>query len=52
MSKSDEIEMQCEWADYRKHYGVSESAMSEAHKAFVAGWEGARRGTTYESVMS
>jgi len=36
-----------EWSDYRKDYGVSESAMSEAHRAFIAGWEAAL-GKSYE----
>lgn len=37
----------CEWSDYRKGYGVSAVALTEAHKAFIAGWEAAR-GKSFE----
>lgn len=41
----DELNMYCEWSDYRKNYGVE---TDEAHKSFIAGWKAAR-GTSYES---
>ncbi|WP_280245556.1 hypothetical protein [Nocardia abscessus] len=37
----------CEWSDYRKEYGVSEHALTEAHKAFRAGWKAAH-GKSFE----
>lgn len=37
----------CEWSDYRKEYGVREAAMTEAHRAFLAGWAAAQ-GETFE----
>lgn len=37
----------CEWSDYRKAYGVSEAALTEAHKAFIAGWQ-AGQGKSFE----
>ena len=40
----DTADRQCAWADYRKDYGVSESDMVAAHKAFMAGWKSAREG--------
>jgi hypothetical protein len=40
-------EQACEWSDYRKAYGVSAHALSEAHKAFIAGWE-AGQGKSFE----
>lgn len=42
MTEDEKIEIACEWSDYRKSYGVSATAMREAHKAFIAGWEAAR----------
>lgn len=42
MSENEKTERQCAWADYRKDYGVSESEMVAAHKAFMAGWDAAR----------
>lgn len=38
----ESVEIACEWSDYRKAYGVSAEAMTEAHKAFQAGWAAAR----------
>lgn len=44
-SYTDEtIEIAFAWSDYRKEYGVSESNMTAAHKAFRAGWKAAREG--------
>ena len=40
----DAVDRQCAWADYRKDYGVGESEMAAAHKAFMAGWKAAREG--------
>ena len=40
----DAADRQCAWADYRKDYGVGESEMMAAHKAFMAGWKAAREG--------
>lgn len=40
----DAADRQCAWADYRKDYGVGESEMAAAHKAFMAGWKAAREG--------
>ena len=40
----DSADRQCAWADYRKDYGVGESEMEAAHKAFMAGWKSAREG--------
>ena len=40
----DAADRQCAWADYRKDYGVGESDMVAAHKAFMAGWKAAREG--------
>lgn len=40
----DTADRQCAWADYRKDYGVGESDMVAAHKAFMAGWKAAREG--------
>lgn len=38
----DEMARACEWADYRKAYGVSAEHITAAHKAFIAGWDAAR----------
>jgi len=38
------IDIACAWSDYRKDYGVAESNMTAAHKAFKAGWKAAREG--------
>lgn len=38
----EEIAIACDWADYRKEYGVSSEAMAEAHNAFKAGWAAAK----------
>ena len=40
----DAVDRQCAWADYRKDYGVGESEMAAAHKAFMSGWKAAREG--------
>lgn len=48
MTADERDEMACEWADYRKAYGVSGPAMVEAYRAFVAGWQAAR-GISHES---
>lgn len=36
----DELEMACEWSDYRKDYGTKD--VHREHQAFKAGWEAAR----------
>lgn len=36
-----EVQQSMAWSDYRKEYGVSAGTLSEAHKAFLAGWEAA-----------
>lgn len=46
----DAIDAACEWADYRKHYGVNPYSLTEAHKAFLAGWAAAR-GHSHEGVQ-
>lgn len=46
----DEVNMACEWADYRKHYGIG-AELHAAHEAFKAGWQAAR-GNSHESVQS
>lgn len=38
----DKDDRACEWADYRKAYGVSTEHMTAAHEAFCAGWDAAR----------
>ncbi|WP_155290225.1 hypothetical protein [Rhodococcoides fascians] len=43
----DELEMACEWSDYRKSYGVAAETLDVEHKAFVAGWQAAR-GNSHE----
>lgn len=40
----------CEWSDYRKEYGVSRNALTEARKAFEAGWKAAR-GESFDGVL-
>ncbi|WP_228002166.1 hypothetical protein [Nocardia australiensis] len=35
------IQLAVEWSDYRKEYSVSQHALAEAHKAFIAGWDAA-----------
>ena len=42
LTESDKANAACEWSDYRKVYGVSASALTETHRAFLAGYEAAR----------
>lgn len=42
---TEEVEMACDWTDYRADYGVTQADMVVAHKAFTAGWMAARHGT-------
>lgn len=41
-----EVQQSMEWTNYRKTYGVSATAMPEAHKAFLAGWDAAQGAST------
>lgn len=46
-AQEDYENMVSEWADYRENVPGDDRVLRAAHKAFVAGWKGAR-GTTYE----
>lgn len=42
----DQIEVACEWSDYRAYHGVSadELIREREYRAFLAGWEAGRYG--------
>src|SRR5690606_19627454 len=42
--EDEATEIACAWSEYRKDYGVSETATTAAYKAFKAGWKAAREG--------
>ena len=46
MTEDEELDMACDWTDYRAEYGVSpdDHIRTLEHKAFCAGWEAGRHG--------
>jgi hypothetical protein len=44
MTDTDRDDMNAEWAEYRKDYGIAEDDLNVAHQAFLAGWKAHRDG--------
>jgi hypothetical protein len=46
VSEDEDVEIACDWSDYRKDYGVSadKTVRMREHKAFTAGWKAGRHG--------
>lgn len=50
LTRDERDEMACDWSDYRADYGVGQSEMRAAHKAFQAGWLAGRKGEQRGSI--